>query len=57
MIAPLLIFPIFWEAPAYSVPILLPILVAITLVSLSRIKGGWIGLVYALDQQGRNTPS
>ena len=57
VIAPLLIFPIFWRAPAYSLPVLLPVLALVTLVALSRIKGGWIGLTYALDQQGRDAPS
>ena len=57
VVAPLLIFPIFWRAPLYSLPVLLPVLVLVTLVALSRIKGGWIGLMYALDQQGRDAPS
>ena len=49
IIAPLLFFPIVWEAPAiYSVPILLGSMAVITLVALSNIKGGWIGLMYAL---------
>ena len=57
VIAPLLIFPIFWRSPALVLPILLPVLTLITLVALSRVKGGWIGLIYALDQQGRDAPS
>jgi uncharacterized protein (DUF983 family) len=56
LVAPLLIFPIFWRSPALILPILLPVLVLATLVALSRIKGGWIGLTYALDQQGRDAP-
>jgi uncharacterized protein (DUF983 family) len=49
LIAPLLLFPIVWQAPAmYSLPIILSTLALITLVALSRIKGGWIGLMYAL---------
>jgi uncharacterized protein (DUF983 family) len=49
IIAPLLIFPIVWKAPAYySLPIILSTLAIVTLVALSRIKGGWIGLMYAL---------
>lgn len=57
IIAPLLFFPIVWEAPAmYSVPIALVSLAVMTLVALSRVKGGWIGLMYALgtkDQDAR----
>ena len=49
MVAPLLFFPIVWEtSPAISLPILLGGLAAITLFALPRIKGGWIGLMYAL---------
>jgi uncharacterized protein (DUF983 family) len=49
VIAPLLFFPIVWRAPAlYSLP---PILIGLTvfvLAALPRIKGAWIGLMYAL---------
>ena len=49
MVAPLLLFPIVWRAPAmYSVPVILSGLAIVTLLALSRIKGGWIGLMYAL---------
>ena len=49
IVAPLLLFPIIWRAPAlYSVPIIFTVLAAVTLTALSRIKGGWIGLMYAL---------
>lgn len=49
VIAPLLFFPIVWRAPAvYSVPIALGSLTAVTLAALPLIKGGWIGLMYAL---------
>jgi len=49
IIAPLLFFPIVWQAPAmYSVPIALISLAVMTLAALSSIKGGWIGLMYAL---------
>jgi uncharacterized protein (DUF983 family) len=48
-IAPLLLFPIVWQAPAvWSVPIALSTLAVVTLLALPRIKGGWIGLMYAL---------
>lgn len=49
IIAPLLFFPIVWRSPAiYSVPILLGTLAVVTLLALSTVKGGWIGLMYAL---------
>jgi uncharacterized protein (DUF983 family) len=49
LVAPLLIFPIIWEASLYwSLPIVLGGLALITLLTLPRIKGGWIGLMYAL---------
>ncbi len=49
IIAPLLLFPIVWEtSPWISLPILLSGLAAISLWALPRIKGGWIGLMYAL---------
>ena len=49
VIAPLLLFPIIWQAPAvWSVPIVLSSLAVVTLLALPRIKGGWIGLMYAL---------
>lgn len=50
IVAPLLIFPIVWEAPPYySLPIILGALTGITLVALPRIKGLWIGLMYSLQ--------
>lgn len=55
VVAPLLFFPIVWESPAqYSVPILLGALTVVTLVLLPRIKGGWIGLMYALQVTDRD---
>lgn len=55
VIAPLLIFPIVWEAPAqYSLPILITALTIVTLSLLPRIKGGWIGLMYALQVTDRD---
>lgn len=49
IIAPMLFLPIVWRSPAvYSIPILLSLLVAVTLLALPRVKGGWIGLMYAL---------
>lgn len=49
VVAPMLFFPIVWESnPLYSLPIILSALAAITLTVLPRIKGGWIGLMYAI---------
>jgi uncharacterized protein (DUF983 family) len=49
VVAPLLFFPIVWEtSPAISLPILLGGLAALTLSLLPRVKGGWIGMMYAL---------
>jgi uncharacterized protein (DUF983 family) len=45
----MLFFPIVWRSsPAYSLPIILIPLAALTLALLPRIKGGWIGLMYAM---------
>jgi len=55
IVAPLLIFPIVWRSPPiYSVPILVTALLVITLSALPRIKGGWIGLMYALQVTSRD---
>ncbi len=49
VIAPLLIFPIVWRSPPiYSLPLVLGGLTAFTLAALPRVKGAWIGLMYAL---------
>lgn len=57
VVAPLLFFPIVWEAnPALTLPLILIPLAAITLAVLPRVKGGWIGMMYALgvkDTQAR----
>jgi uncharacterized protein (DUF983 family) len=45
----MLFFPIVWRTnPAYSLPVILIPLAALTLTLLPRIKGGWIGLMYAM---------
>lgn len=55
IIAPLLIFPIIWRSdPRYSLPIILSALTVVTLLILPRIKGGWIGLMYALQVSSRD---
>lgn len=49
VVAPMLFFPIVWRAnPAYSLPIILGSLAVVTLAALPRIKGGWVGMMYAL---------
>ncbi|HEX2800665.1 MAG TPA: DUF983 domain-containing protein [Phenylobacterium sp.] len=49
IVAPLLVFPIIWRSnPVYSLPLILIPLAAFTLALLPRIKGGWIGMMYAL---------
>ena len=55
-VAPLLFFPIVWKSPQiYSLPILLSVLVVVTLVVLSRVKGGWVGMMYALGASDRDS--
>jgi uncharacterized protein (DUF983 family) len=50
VVVPILLFPIVWEAPArYTVPATLIPLAALTLALLPRVKGAFIGLLYALD--------
>src|SRR3954464_5714640 len=49
VVAPLLFFPIVWQAnPAYTLPLILIPLAAITLAVLPRVKGGWVRAMYAL---------
>lgn len=49
IVAPMLFFPIVWESnPAYSMPIILGSLAVVTLLVLPRVKGGWVGMMYAL---------
>jgi len=56
LIAPLLIFPVVWKSPPiYSLPIILGGLTVTTLLALPRIKGGWIGLMYALQATDRDS--
>jgi uncharacterized protein (DUF983 family) len=55
IVAPMLFLPIVWESPAYySLPILLGALTIVVLALLPRIKGGWIGLMYALQVTDRD---
>ena len=49
VVAPMLFFSIVWRSnPAYSLPIILVPLAALTLALLPRVKGGWVGMMYAL---------
>ena len=49
VVAPMLVFSIVWRSnPAIALPIILTALAILTLAVLPRIKGGWIGLMYAL---------
>jgi uncharacterized protein (DUF983 family) len=49
VVAPMLFFPIVWRTnPVYSLPLILIPLAALTLALLPRIKGGWVGLMYAM---------
>jgi uncharacterized protein (DUF983 family) len=55
VVAPLLFFPIVWQtSPAVALPLLLGGLTALTLLVLPRVKGGWIGLMYALGVSDRD---
>jgi len=55
IVAPMLFFPIVWEAnPLYVLPIVLSAITIVTLLALPRIKGGWIGLMYALQVTSRD---
>jgi uncharacterized protein (DUF983 family) len=57
IIAPLLFFPVIWRLPvAWTIPVAVCSLTVIGLTLLSRVKGGWIGLMYSLgvtDGQAR----
>ncbi|MDP3173727.1 DUF983 domain-containing protein [Phenylobacterium sp.] len=49
VVAPLLFFPIIWQAsPAIVLPATLIPLAAVTLALLPRVKGGFIGVLYVL---------
>lgn len=53
IVAPLLLFPVIWEASALIVlPATLIPLAGLTLALLPRIKGAFIGLMYALGVKG-----
>lgn len=49
VIAPMLFFPFVWESsPWLVIPAALTFLVALTLVLLPRVKGGFIGVLMAM---------
>jgi uncharacterized protein (DUF983 family) len=55
IIGPLLFFPVIWRLPvAWSVPVAVISLAVIALLLLSRVKGGWIGLMYSLGVRDRD---
>jgi uncharacterized protein (DUF983 family) len=50
VIAPLLLLPVIWQASPYlTVPATLIPLAGLTLALLPRVKGAFIGLLYALN--------
>ncbi|HEY3694712.1 DUF983 domain-containing protein [Phenylobacterium sp.] len=50
VIVPVLFLPFIWQAPAaLAIPITVIPLAAITLALLPRVKGAFIGLLYALN--------
>ncbi len=54
IVGPALFFPVVWEtSPLISLPIILSALTLVTLVALPRIKGAWIGMMYALQVTDR----
>jgi uncharacterized protein (DUF983 family) len=55
VVGPVLFVPLVWQRPAWSVPILLAMLLVMTLALLPRVKGGWVGLMYALDVSERDS--
>lgn len=55
MVAPLLLFPFIWQWPAWAVlPLTLIPLAAAVLLMLPRIKGAWVGLLWATRAGGRH---
>lgn len=55
VVAPLLFFPIVWEASPWIVlPVTLTWLILVTLTVLPRVKGGFIGALYALGVKERD---
>src|SRR5207253_7363555 len=54
LVAPVLFFPFVWQRPEISLPVLLLVLAAVTLALLSAVKGGWVGLMYALDVSSKD---
>jgi len=55
IVGPALFFPVVWEtSPAISLPIILGVLTLVVLSALPRIKGGWIGMMYALQVTDRD---
>ena len=50
VIAPVLLFPVIWRSPAVvMLPLVLVPLVALTLTVLPRVKGAFVGVMYAMN--------
>ena len=50
VIVPLLLLPVIWQAPPkYLLPAILIPMAVLTLLVLPRVKGAFIGLLYALN--------
>ena len=55
LVAPLLFFPIIWQAPAmYILPATLIPLCVLTLLLLPRVKGAFIGVMHYLQVRERD---
>lgn len=53
IVAPLLLFPFIWQWPAWAVlPLTLIPLAAAVLLMLPRIKGAWVGMMWAMRAGG-----
>ena len=57
LVAPLLFFPIIWQAPAmYILPATLIPLCVLTLLLLPRVKGAFIGVMHHLGVRAQDAP-
>ena len=57
VIAPLLLFPVIWDQPAtVVVAVLLPAVLALTLLLLPRVKGAVIGVQWAIKHKEGDAP-
>lgn len=57
VVAPLLFIPFIWQGPiAIVLPLTLIPVAAITLALLPRVKGAFVGLLFALKTKGEHPP-